>query len=677
MQKKTILKTFIIFVSLIIFGCGWSSKYEEYSDILDKGIKCEYQNTDPNHGVNVGDIKKITFEGDSDGIYIEYNDSDVRTVISDIKTSEDTYHTDVGSLARTFNYGTFDFQEYLKSYKTYGTCPQNIYLYDTANTEVWVDTMCPSSLNPYDCLTFRYKSTTEEPKGKLCSNPNSSYHGYISNAIVFQSYEIAISMKTSQHVYVEIGYARLADGSISKYYVVGEVDNKENGTVVIGENTLTHGIYDFIFDDSLFLDGEPGTCGFVDDDHFRVWYLDGNERLIFFDYDDGNEPNVSHTEYSRIMVIDPSTTRLGTTSKKFVKRTSYNDNFLENCIDFSPAIKIVGIILLIAKIVIPLVIIVLTSLNLISTVTSGNPEELNKTIKKAAISVLAAIIVFFVPTIVDVMFGVVLDASSSEKENSDIEACRQCLFHPLADDCKKYKLLSEERAYGKTTLEEETIGSKTITTTTKKVTNTGKLVSTYGQGKWIAHQKNSAEKVKKAIDSGFFGIEVDVNQKGSTFLLYHDTNDSDFKTGYTLAEFLQTCKENNILAVLDIKSISNYSDFVKAVKTSGWFENTVFMAGKDEGNNVYKVDKNARLWFLNGNEHNSDQVLAGLEGKFEAVVIHARYIAKEDIELAHKHNMTICPFSYNATMYPQRDAATLRSWGADYLEANEIDEQPR
>ena len=52
----------------------------------------------------------------------------------------------------------------------------------------------------------------------------------------------------------------------------------------------------------------------------------------------------------------------------------------------------------------------------------------------------------------------------------------------------------------------------------------------------------------------------------------------------------------------------------------------------------------------------------------------ATAVDKNVINTVHSMGLKICAFSYVDGMYPSRgkSAATLRSWGADYLMANAI-----
>lgn len=75
--------------------------------------------------------------------------------------------------------------------------------------------------------------------------------------------------------------------------------------------------------------------------------------------------------------------------------------------DILTIMKYVNLFITLAKVFIPLIIIVKTSFDLAKVISKGNAEEFNGAIKKVGISVLAGILIFFAPTIVGVIFDFV------------------------------------------------------------------------------------------------------------------------------------------------------------------------------------------------------------------------------------------------------------------------------
>ncbi len=109
------------------------------------------------------------------------------------------------------------------------------------------------------------------------------------------------------------------------------------------------------------------------------------------------------------------------------------DDFSHNCSDLAKTLRLAGYLVLLAKILIPLIIIVKSSLNLISVITSGSPDEFKKKLISLAYSLAAAILIFFVPTIVDVIFGFINSYNTGYTDDAKI--CSACVFDPMGTLC--------------------------------------------------------------------------------------------------------------------------------------------------------------------------------------------------------------------------------------------------
>lgn len=112
-----------------------------------------------------------------------------------------------------------------------------------------------------------------------------------------------------------------------------------------------------------------------------------------------------------------------------------DDNFDTNCADFSPAIRMGGVIIFLVKIAIPLIIIFKSSLNLYSAVTSGNPDELKKKVNKLLISCGAGMVIFFVPTVINTVFNLVESYRNNMTSTNDAYICKECIFNPFGPIC--------------------------------------------------------------------------------------------------------------------------------------------------------------------------------------------------------------------------------------------------
>lgn len=85
------------------------------------------------------------------------------------------------------------------------------------------------------------------------------------------------------------------------------------------------------------------------------------------------------------------------------------------CKTLSPFLIIVGYVVTIFKIAIPLLLIVFGMLDVGKSVVAGKPDEVTKHLKEFAMRCVAAILIFFIPSIV----GVLLDAVAATMKNTD------------------------------------------------------------------------------------------------------------------------------------------------------------------------------------------------------------------------------------------------------------------
>lgn len=97
--------------------------------------------------------------------------------------------------------------------------------------------------------------------------------------------------------------------------------------------------------------------------------------------------------------------------------------------------QIVGIVLLVVKIVIPILLIIWGMLDLGKAVVAAKDDEVKKATKSLAMRAVSAVIIFFIPTLVNVIFGMISNFNEVAKEDWDI--CRKCITSPN-DECSGY-----------------------------------------------------------------------------------------------------------------------------------------------------------------------------------------------------------------------------------------------
>ena len=95
--------------------------------------------------------------------------------------------------------------------------------------------------------------------------------------------------------------------------------------------------------------------------------------------------------------------------------------------------QIIGYVLLVFKIVIPILLIVWGMLDLGKAVIASKDDEIKKATKSLAFRAVAGIIIFFIPTLVSMVMGLVSNFSSSV--GADWDVCRSCITNPRGTTC--------------------------------------------------------------------------------------------------------------------------------------------------------------------------------------------------------------------------------------------------
>lgn len=88
-------------------------------------------------------------------------------------------------------------------------------------------------------------------------------------------------------------------------------------------------------------------------------------------------------------------------------------------------IYIVGVVLLAVRIIVPIILIVMASIDLVKAMTENDEREMKKTIKSVAIKAVSAVIVFLLPSILVLVLKLI-------NQNSLWSEYGSCLAHPLS-----------------------------------------------------------------------------------------------------------------------------------------------------------------------------------------------------------------------------------------------------
>ena len=104
------------------------------------------------------------------------------------------------------------------------------------------------------------------------------------------------------------------------------------------------------------------------------------------------------------------------------------------CINSANVWQIVGYAFLIFKIIIPILLLVGGMLDLGKAVVAAKDDEIKKATKSLAMRAISAVAIFFVPTIVGIVLGLISNFSDSGAK-ADWDTCRICITSPNDSDC--------------------------------------------------------------------------------------------------------------------------------------------------------------------------------------------------------------------------------------------------
>lgn len=106
------------------------------------------------------------------------------------------------------------------------------------------------------------------------------------------------------------------------------------------------------------------------------------------------------------------------------------------CLKTSAIWQFVGYGLYGLKLIIPIIIIVLAIVDFVKAMAGNDDKVVTKATTVFAQRLLMGICIFFVPTGVSILLGLISEAADVKEQ---IEGCETCLLRPTSDDCDSIK----------------------------------------------------------------------------------------------------------------------------------------------------------------------------------------------------------------------------------------------
>ena len=119
------------------------------------------------------------------------------------------------------------------------------------------------------------------------------------------------------------------------------------------------------------------------------------------------------------------------TQKVYAKTMVFTADIANFCNEQSAlnVLKMLGYLLLAAKILIPILLIIFGTIDFAKAVIASKPDEINKSARALVTRVIAGVVIFLIPTIVNFTFNLFPNNTSAMK----FSKCRICIFKP--GDC--------------------------------------------------------------------------------------------------------------------------------------------------------------------------------------------------------------------------------------------------
>lgn len=152
----------------------------------------------------------------------------------------------------------------------------------------------------------------------------------------------------------------------------------------------------------------------------------------------GMEKIASAVARSIPLTTDNNDSSNNNTNNSSEKKENYKpevnfDAGLDFCASTSRIWQVVGWAFLIVKIIVPLLLIILGVKDLAQAVIFGKDDEIKKSTKSLMIRAIASILIFFIPTIVSLVMGLIVDFSTSGAK-ADFLVCQTCILNPSKCD---------------------------------------------------------------------------------------------------------------------------------------------------------------------------------------------------------------------------------------------------
>lgn len=405
-MKKYVKFIVLFFIVLVLTGCGvkWDDFYKENSAILDKGVFCDYSSGE-NGGVY--GIDSIKFSADKNGFYTGLNGGSPQTILS-----KDNFTNYVILDGNYVYFNDFEFEEYIKDYKTLKTCPKSIYITDSVGT-MYFKYKCVDALT---CL-FRYDLKNGSdilPDDKPINTCKMQAAESCSKV-----YKKVVGKDT---FYIELG--KIKNSSvIENYFMVADNENFNGESHAIGSSDL---FATYKSNNFWLYSKDYGVLGLNEGKYLFdiALQMDNLYDVNMKNYTILDKLDKDHKEDDVISggASAEKDESLNEIPKPNIEGISLCD---ENGIQQS--FQVIGYLLFVVKILVPLLLIILGTIDFSKAIITSDDKAIKEASSKLIKRVIIGVVIFLIPTILNFAFSLV---DGAKETSSGFTKCTDCLFNP-------------------------------------------------------------------------------------------------------------------------------------------------------------------------------------------------------------------------------------------------------
>ena len=397
--KLMILSTITI---LFLTGCGYDDVYDKYKEELDSlnctFVSTQYEDTDPYPSSNY----RIQFTADSKGVYVTLNGQK-----NNLYDNNGLHTITVGDYPLDIDEETL--LDFLENYRGNG-CPSQIFIGVNINNPTSAELLDSCAAGDGQMgLCFLYKNA-EETKDIIKSRTYKKYSDEMNRNFEF-SFGYDPETKKS-YFYLDNVEHEIVDKSMfvsvqaqNKYIAIDSSDYDDifniNGDDVTfpNSNDLYLALYGMETQTVLYITTHPDKYNYVDE---------GEEGPL--------ESNKDQNGFNPDRLCEDGNCDISL------------DNFCGEP-TVSRVLKFIGLIIFIAKILVPAIIIIMGFVTLFKIMTSGKEDEAKKQVRIIVRNIIIGVLIFLLPSLINLVFDIA-DDIISPGETSDFANCVNCLTDP-------------------------------------------------------------------------------------------------------------------------------------------------------------------------------------------------------------------------------------------------------